>query len=459
MTKPLISLLDTVEQHCWTPVAPLTVTAWKTREPVPFAQRETGRRMELQPGEVWGDTLFDCAWFRFQATLPDDSADLQSLALRIDVNGELLLTDNAGIPLRGLTSRASIFPGEMGRPLKSIFQGLQQITTTTSTPWTIECWADAGYNDLFGSISDDGSLAVAEIVAPRPEVRTLYYDIEVLLDAMKHLPEEHPQRSAIKSALDNVQRKLKHFDDEEVGQARQTLAPFFSGGAHTGMQLSAVGHAHLDLAWLWPIRETLRKGARTFATALYLIDRYPDYVFAASQPQLFVWMKESYPDLYRRIKVAIAAGRIEAQGAAWVECDMNLTGGESIVRQLLYGRRFFREEFGVVPDYLWLPDVFCYNGQLPQILKKSGVDYFLTQKLSWNLINRFPHHSFRWTGIDGSNVAAHMLWRALHASGKWITCRRSAAKARPPLSKNGVKMRISFRNGTANSISNAIRAH
>lgn len=409
MNSTLHTLLETLETHCWIPVAPLTVTAWKTREPVPFTQRTGGERIDLKPGDVWGDTVFDCAWFRFEGVIPEQYTDIRSLALRIDANGELLLTDIHGAPLRGLTSRASHFAKHLGRPLKTIFQGLEKISVPDSNSRKIECWADAGFNDLFGSKCADGSLAVAEIVSARESVRALYYDVEVLLDATEHLPDQHPQRIAIEAALNAVQKNLIGFCDGEIDASRQILAPFFCGTGHAGMRLSAVGHAHLDLAWLWPVRETIRKGARTFATALYLIDQYPDYVFAASQPQLFRWMKEFYPELYRRIKAAVAAGRIEAQGAAWVECDMNITGGESIVRQLLYGRQFFKEEFGIVPDYLWLPDVFGYNGQLPQILKKSGVNYFLTQKLSWNLINRFPYHSFQWKGVDGSAVLSHML--------------------------------------------------
>jgi alpha-mannosidase len=165
---------------------------------------------------------------------------------------------------------------------------------------------------------------------------------------------------------------------------------------------------HLDLAWLWPIRETIRKGARTFSTALALMDRYPDYVFGASQPQLYQWMKDRYPDLYARIRERVDQGRWEAQGASWVEGDVNLAGGESWVRQLLHGTRFFRDEFGVDARVAWLPDNFGFPASLPQVLKKSGVDYFLTIKLSWNTTTRFPRHSFIWQGLDGSEILAHM---------------------------------------------------
>ena len=185
-------------------------------------------------------------------------------------------------------------------------------------------------------------------------------------------------------------------------------------GGDPSLNISAIGHAHIDLGWLWPIRETKRKGARTFATALENMDRYPDYLFGASQPQLFQWMKEDYPELYERIKQKVKEGRFEAQGAMWVEADTNVTGGEALVRQVLLGKRFFQQEFGVDIHYLWLPDVFGYSAALPQILKKAGVDYFMTQKLSWNQVNTFPHHSFYWHRHRWFNCAgAHAAGRDL----------------------------------------------
>jgi alpha-mannosidase len=164
----------------------------------------------------------------------------------------------------------------------------------------------------------------------------------------------------------------------------------------------------MDLAWLWPIRETVRKCARTFSTVLRMMERYPDYIFGASQPQQFQWMKDHYPSLYDQMKQRIAEGRFETQGVMWVEPDTNVPSGESLVRQILYGVRFFREEFSTRSKMLWEPDVFGYTGALPQILKKSGVDFFMTQKLSWNQVTKHPHHTFWWQGIDGSRVLAHM---------------------------------------------------
>ena len=172
-------------------------------------------------------------------------------------------------------------------------------------------------------------------------------------------------------------------------------------------KITAVGHAHIDTAWEWPIREAKRKVARSWSTQLALMDEYPDYVFAASQPAQYAWMKESYPDIYRRIKEKVAAGRWEPVGAMWVEADCNLPSGESLVRQLLHGKRFFIQEFGYETRILWLPDVFGYPGNLPQLVSEAGCDSFLTQKLSWNDTNKPEHHTFMWEGIDGTRIFTH----------------------------------------------------
>jgi len=171
--------------------------------------------------------------------------------------------------------------------------------------------------------------------------------------------------------------------------------------------ISAVGHAHIDAAWEWPLREGKRKCARSWSTQLALMDGHPDYVFACSQPAQYAWIKQSYPDLYRRIQEKVAAGQWEPVGAMWVEADCNLPSGESLVRQLVHGKRFFLRELGVETRIVWLPDVFGYPGNLPQLIKESGCDYFLTQKLSWNDTNKPEHHTFWWEGIDGTRVFTH----------------------------------------------------
>jgi alpha-mannosidase len=197
--------------------------------------------------------------------------------------------------------------------------------------------------------------------------------------------------------LRQAELAIRESPDDRIGDVR--LDP-----SH---RITAVGHAHIDTAWEWPIREARRKVARSWSTQLALLDQYPDYIFAASQPLQYQWMKESYPDIYRRVKEKVAAGRWEPVGAMWVEADCNLPSGESLVRQLLHGKRFFMREFGHETKILWLPDVFGYPGNLPQLMAEAGCDAFLTQKLSWNDTNKPEHHTFIWEGIDGTRIFTH----------------------------------------------------
>jgi alpha-mannosidase len=179
--------------------------------------------------------------------------------------------------------------------------------------------------------------------------------------------------------------------------------------------VTAVGHGHLDVAWLWQTHHTREKTARTFSIATTLMEQYPDYVFLHTTPQVFAWLKRDYPEIYARVRDRVAEGRFEAAGAMWVESDCNLVSGESLVRQILYGQRFLSEEFGREYDALWLPDAFGYSAALPQILLRAGIPVFMTTKLSWSDTNRIPADTFRWRGIDGSEVIAHFLTTpALH---------------------------------------------
>ena len=396
--------LDQIRSAVYNVVGPLAIRAWRTPEPVPYDQRTSGEPLSLSVGDRWGD-LFDCAWFNFTGKVPAEAAG-KRVVLLLDVNGEMCVFDDQGNPQRGLTNVTSTYDLSLGMPGKRVLQ----FADSAQGDEAVDIWVDAGCNDLFGNLQANGAIAQAAIAVCDDQIRSLYYDFEVLLDFLKALPEDSPRYQQILTGLHDVAHLIHEGVPASAARSRAILAPLLAKkGGDPSLQISAVGHAHMDLAWLWPIRETIRKGARTFATALELIERYPDYVFGASQPQYFLWMKEHYPALYSRIKEQVAAGRIEPQGAMWVEADTNVSGGEALVRQILQGKRFFREEFGIDIDYLWLPDVFGYSGALPQILKKGGVDYFSTQKLSWSLVNSFPHQSFHWRGIDGTVVLTHML--------------------------------------------------
>lgn len=398
----LKAMLEKWKEEIYVPLAELRVAAWVTQEPVPYEERMSGKWMELSPGDRWGG-LWDCAWFRFEGVVPE-SAKGAKVVLLIDVNGELCLVDGQGSPRQGLTNINSEFDYSLGLPGKRVVH----VSDASAGSERIEWWGDAGCNDLFGRYRS-GTLKEASIAICREELRALYYDAEVLLETAERLHAGSARKERILQALYEVSLLMTELSDDRIGRARALLGEQLAKrGGDPVLTIHAVGHAHMDLAWLWPIRETIRKGARTFATALRMLERYPDYVFGASQPQLYDWMKRHYPKLYEEISRQVAEGRWEPQGAMWVEADTNVPGGESLVRQLLYGKRFFQQEFGREMKSLWMPDVFGYTASLPQLLKKSGVDYMMTQKLSWSEYNRHPHHTFMWEGIDGSRVLMHM---------------------------------------------------
>lgn len=177
----------------------------------------------------------------------------------------------------------------------------------------------------------------------------------------------------------------------------------------TKIKITAIGHTHIDVAWLWRLKHTREKAARSFSTVLELMDKYPEYIFLQSQPQLYKYIKEDYPELYEKIKQQVANHRWEVDGAMWLEADCNIPSGESLVRQILHGKKFIKEEFNQEMHYLWLPDVFGYSWALPQILKKSGIDTFMTTKISWNQFNRMPHDTFIWKGMDGTEILTHFI--------------------------------------------------
>ncbi|QHW32401.1 alpha-mannosidase [Paenibacillus rhizovicinus] len=394
--------LQGIESRIYTKVAPLAITAYATKEPVVFAERESGERLELNAGDKWGER-WDCAWFHFRGQVPESAAG-QKVVLLLDVNGELCIFDDEGTPLQGLTNVNSEFDLTLGLPGKRVFP----VADNAAGGEVIDLWGDAGNNDLFGYYRS-GTVKEADIAICREEVRQLYYDYEVLLDYAEHIEDKSARTARIMQALYDVSLLLRNPSDETVAEARRLLGTELAkqGGDPT-MTATAVGHAHIDLAWLWPIRETYRKGARTFATVLRLMERYPDYVFGASQPQLYQWVKEQHPKLYAQIKQRVAEGRWEVQGAMWVEPDSNIAGGEALIRQILLGKRFFKEEFGLDMRMLWVPDIFGYTASLPQLLKQSGVDYVMTQKLSWSIHNDHPHHTFFWEGLDGSRILTHL---------------------------------------------------
>jgi alpha-mannosidase len=248
-----------------------------------------------------------------------------------------------------------------------------------------------------------------DLAVPDLEVTGLHHDLRALIGLARQLDPDSTRAREIAVAID---RSLDVLDPLDVAAsaaaARAELAEVLArpavGSAH---HVTAVGHAHIDSAWLWPLRETRRKCARTFSNVLRLMDLDPELVFACSQAVQYEWMREDHPSIFEQIGRRVAEGRWVPAGGCWVEADGNVTGAESHVRQFVHGQRFFRQHFGVTCTEQWIPDVFGYPASLPQVYRLAGAERFLTQKMSWNRTNRFPHHTFWWEGIDGSRVFAH----------------------------------------------------
>ncbi len=244
----------------------------------------------------------------------------------------------------------------------------------------------------------------------------LYYFGSMVLDTIAQMEDGEPLKYELRCALDGACHCIdwsypgNSVFYETVHQADDLLNEKISGmEKHSPVSVHCVGHTHIDMAWLWRLKHTHEKASRSFSTALRMMEMFPEYIFLQTQPQIYQYIKEDFPEIYEEIKRRVAQGRWEVDGGMWVEADCNLTSGESLTRQLLIGSRFIKEEFGKDVEYLWLPDVFGYSWALPQILKKSGIDMFMTTKISWNQYNRMPHDTFRWKGMDGSEVLTHFI--------------------------------------------------
>lgn len=248
----------------------------------------------------------------------------------------------------------------------------------------------------------------------------LYYDLKAPADAY-HYNRMMQGRTksliveALNGALNLLDLRTPHSPefDASVAAAQEYINehlyrnPELSG--HDDIIASSIGHTHIDVAWWWTVSQTREKTARSFSTVLKLMEEYPNYKFMSSQPQLYVFLKERYPEVYEKVKERVKEGRWIPEGGMWLEADCNLTSGESLVRQFLYGKQFFKEEFGIDSKILWLPDVFGYSGALPQIMKECGIEYFMTTKLAWNQIDKFPNDTFLWKGIDGTGILTHLI--------------------------------------------------
>ena len=247
-------------------------------------------------------------------------------------------------------------------------------------------------------------------------IEKLYYDLYAPLDALKILDKKTNEyvvsATALERAVNLIDFRQEYSEDffSSVDRATKYLKEnYYEKLCNSAQTVNCIGHTHIDVAWLWTLDKTQEKIERSFSTVLALMDEYPEYKFMSSQPQLYAYLKERNPELYEKVKEKVREGRWEVEGAMWLEADCNLTSGESLVRQILYGKQFFLEEFGKDCKVVWEPDVFGYSAALPQIMKKTGIEKFVTAKIGLNDTNRMPYDTFIWQGIDGSRVLAYLI--------------------------------------------------
>lgn len=402
-------------------IAETVVSAWHVTdpdgvkgqgEPVAFA---TALAQDYEPfalGETWGP-VWGTTWFRIEVDLPADRANLE---LDIDLGWE---DHSPGFQAEGL-----VYTPE-GTVIKAINPRNAWVTVPEDAPDHLVLYIEAAANPLllgvppFQKTYDGDKLTAsarpihvlrrAHLVRVDHEVRQLAFDVEILSELALTMPEGSQERQRLTLGL---HRALDRLDLDDISSSapgvREELRPLLETKAlPQAHHLAAVGHAHIDSAWLWPLRETRRKVVRTISNVLRLLDDGHEMIFALPAAQHVAWLEEDAPDVFERLRHWVKAGRIVPVGGMWVEPDAQLPGGEAMCRQLLYGQRYFADKLGVVCEGIWLPDSFGYSPALPQIGHLGGADWFLTQKISWNQTDVFPHHTLWWEGIDGTRLFTH----------------------------------------------------
>ena len=386
---------------------PLSAEVRVTGEQVPFVDRTAGEFRPIAKGEKWGE-LWDYGWLHITGVVPHEWQG-QAVLANLEVSPEACVFDDEGCPVTGLT-RWSVFS-------PTYTKSMYHLCDSCKGGEIVDLWVE-GASSHWGGVTP-GEIAVLDLCVFRKSVWEFLLDFEVLHSLMDYLPKAHPRRARILKTLSLAIDRYRD-DPVQAEACREILRDALASPANASdLTAISVGHAHIDTGWMWPVRTTVGKVIRTFASQVSLIEKYPGYVFGASQPQHYVFVKERYPELYEKIRKHVKDGTWELQGGMWVESDCNLTDGESMVRQFLYGKNFFMDEFGEDVRNLWLPDVFGYSAAMPQILRKAGVDFFLTQKLSWSQFNEFPHNTFLWRGIDGSEVLTHFPPENTYNSQLW----------------------------------------
>ncbi len=410
---------ERIDPAVYSRTVPLTLSCWDVPdEPVPALEAMRQQFLPLEHGTAWGKP-WSTRWLRLQGDVPESWGTGPDTTVEVVVDLGFTV-QTPGFQCEGIAWRPdgtiikAVSPRNRYIPLKLLGTGMAVdfYVEAAANPDLAQDWTFAAtpYGDKSTAGTAPhyrlGTIAIAEL---NQTVWELQQDVWTLSGLMEQLPLELPRRHEILRALERMMDVMD--PDDVAGTAaagREALAGVLAQPAYASAhQLVATGHAHIDSAWLWPVRETVRKCARTFSNVVALMDENPDFVFSCSSAQQLSWIKESYPELFSRIREKVRAGQFVPVGGMWVESDTNMPGGEAMARQFIEGKSFFLSEFGVECREAWLPDSFGYSAALPQIVKSAGSRWFLTQKISWNQTNRMPHHTFNWEGIDGTRLFTH----------------------------------------------------
>jgi alpha-mannosidase len=392
--------------------AGLDVEVWHVTdgdgEPVAPARALQASYAPAQIGDPWGPP-WGTSWFHLTGPVPPDLAD-RRVELVVDLGwtaetpgfqAEALVYRPDGSVVKGLHPRNRWVPVD-GAVVDVYVEAAANPSVSQAVPTHLGDKATAGADLLY-------RLTRADICVLEIEVHELIADLEVLGALARTLPDTAERcwviLYAIECALDRIDLDdIPGTASMARAELREVLATPASASTH---RVSAVGHAHIDSAWLWPTRETVRKVARTASNVVQLLDEYPDLVYVMSSAQQFAWLEQHRPEVFTEVERHVRAGRFVPVGGMWVESDTNMVGGEAMVRQFLHGKQYFLDRFGIECREVWLPDSFGYSAGLPQIMRLAGCDSFLTQKISWSQVNAFPHHTFEWEGIDGTRMFTH----------------------------------------------------
>ena len=384
--------------------------------PVDRISRDEALGLEYRPAALGArfGPLWATFWFRLRASVPEAWR-----GARVDLRWES-------------NSEAAVWVD--GRVVQGLNRHHAEATLADAAePGPLACEVELACNGLFGAQEAPVELTRCEVARLDPDAWERFFDFETLR-LLAADPHSDP------SLAGHVGSQLERFvDDGDPAILAELLAATNGSRTH---ELAAIGHAHIDTAWLWPLAETFRKLQRTFASQTRYMDEYPEYRFACSQAQQYAWIKERDPDLWGRIRAKVESGQFVPVGGSWVEPDLNLPSGESLVRQLLHGQRFFEAEFGRRCREFWAPDAFGYNGQLPQLIREAGMTRFFTQKLSWNRFTVPANHTFTWEGVDGSTVLVHFPPSDTYSSGATVPELLLAARASKDHDHSGTSLLV-----------------